>query len=214
MKIPKNIFANVGFDPLDGIINKIKKYSSNPIDDNLVVPSAVTSKFGVCNSTVTWDGNFATNDGNPYLTIRFPDRYLFPTHYTIRGTSVNYEFQKTWDVHGYNKGEDDDSSKWTLLASNESTFDTFCSNGANCITTKRSTVFSMIPTKKGFEYIRFTATSTLGSVIHFTTSGIEFFGSLSVYNKMPIYRCHESIQCKSSFRYYFVLFNIISITPS
>jgi hypothetical protein len=191
--IPKTIYANSGFDPFGGIISKIKKYSNNPIADNIVVPSAVTTPYGNCNYTVNWDGDFATMEGsNAYLIIQFPGKYLFPTHYTIRGVKTNYwAYPKTWKVFGYNKGEENDSNRWTLLAFNESTVNTYCGNETRCITTRRSTIFSMIPTNKGFEYIRFVAITCSGTYLHFTTSGIEFFGILSVSsspNRNP-FRC-------------------------
>lgn len=217
MLLPKTIYARVDFNPLDGIINKIKKYSDDPISDNIVVPSALQSGWGSCNYSITWDGNFASLSGENknYLIIRFPERYLFPTHYTIRGTSVAYHYQKTWTVHGYNKGEENNKDSWTLLADNESTFDTFCGNEEGCITTRRSTIFSMIPSKKGFEYIRFTTTSTITSGDHFTTSGIEFFGILSSLTNPASRQCRNTIMYKCTlrnFQFFFKTLTAIAIS--
>jgi hypothetical protein len=184
--IPNTIYANVGFDPFGGIINEIKKYSNNPITDKIVIPTALPSSWGNCNYTVNWNGDFASLDRNDaYLIIRFPGRYLFPTHYTIRGVSASrWHYAKTWKVFGYNKGEENDSNSWTLLAYNESTSDTYCGNAEWCITTRKSTIFSMIPTNKGFEYIRFVAITGYTAINRITTSGIEFFGTLSVNSNL------------------------------
>lgn len=194
MTLPKVIYAYDTSDPLGGIISKIKKYSNDPISDNLVATQAINSAWGQCKYAVTWEGNFASVDSSTdaYLIIQFPGRYLFPSYYTIRGVSTAYNYQLAWTVHGYNRGEESDPKKWTLLGDNVSTATTFCSNGSKCITTKKSTIFSMIPTNKGFEFIRFKTTSGTSSTYHFTTSGIEFFGSLSINKKFH----YNSVNCK------------------
>lgn len=206
MVLPNTIYAYDLGNPLGGIISKIKKYSNDPISDNLIATQALVSSWGKCSYAVTWNGNFASVNSAT-------DAYLFPKYYTIRGVSVtDYSYAKTWTVHGYNRGEENDSRKWTLLANNISTANTYCGNGASCISTQKSTIFSMIPTNKGFEFIRFRATSSYSPYIHFTTSGIEFFGSLSINKKGP-YNCLYTVRCKCK-NQHFLMFITSMLTAS
>ena len=181
MKIPSIINAKDTSNPLNGIIKKIKDYSSDPISDKIIVPYAVPSYWGNCKNPIMWDGDFATNDQDrAYLIVQFPNRFLHPTHYTIRGVqTAGYHYQKEWEVYGYNKGEEDYPSKWWIISKNVSTKDTFCGADECCVTTRRVSLFPMTVASKGFEYIRFKATLGYTSTNRFTTSAIEFFGTLS-----------------------------------
>lgn len=185
MSLPDPLTIKYEGVPLAGIINKIKNTFTDPISSNIVVPFSTQAGY---EKLITWSADYSSNSGadKAYVYIRFPGRFLFPTHYTIRGmTNIAYFYQKKWTVYGYNAGEENDASKWTVLAENESTSSTFCGNGASCIKEGRSTTFSMISTKKGFEYIRFKTTESSGSNLFFVASAIEFFGTLSTKNVSP-----------------------------
>ena len=143
---------------------------------------------------VSWEYYTSVNSlEKAYIIFRFPGRFLFPTQYTLRGR-YDWYYQKKWTVHGYNSGEENDSSKWTLLGNNESTADTFCGNGPTCNSNNNPTTFSLIPTNKGFEYIRFQTTESYSSSnVYFITSATEFFGTLSKTNKLKVIKNKVSV---------------------
>ena len=187
--IPDTLNAAENGDPMSGIIKKLYGYSSDLINDNIVVASGTPScpSCGTVSYSVTWEGDFSSGGiPNNFIIIRFPGRFLYPTHYTIRGVSKSWCFQKKWSVYGYNSGEENDESKWKLLAQNESTADTFCGNNDACITTKKATTFSVKQVNKGFEYIRFNTTEATQGCSSFITSGIEFFGTLSTNGRLNL----------------------------
>ena len=203
MKIPDPIVVQENGAPLEGIINEIKKYSDDPISENIVVPSSSGKNAGDDDYAVTWAGDWSSPSGeaNAFLEIRFPGRYLFATHYTIRGASSSYwTYQKEWTLFGFNSNEVSDASKWTTLAENESTADTFCGSGSLCSGGKKSTIFSIKPINKGFEYVRFETTASSSSNLIFITSAIEFFGRLSSSPNQKKSKCVVSIYRKCTLR--------------
>ena len=195
MKIPDPIVVQENGAPFEGIINEIKKYSSDPISENIVVPSSSGNSAGH-NCAVTWAGVWSSMPGaaNAFLEIRFPGRFLFATHYTIRGCSDSCIYQKKWILFGFNSNEVSDASKWTTLAENESTADTFCGSSSTCSGGKESTIFSIKPINKGFEYVRFKTTASSSSSIYFITSAIEFFGRLSSSPNPMKNKCYVGMQ--------------------
>lgn len=179
---------------LEGIVNEIKKHYTDPIASNIIIPNSSRSGY---NGLVTW-GYYSSDcqyfkDG--FASFRFPGRFLFPTHYTLRG-HISWTYQKKWNIYGYNSGEENDNKTWTLLGSHESTDDTFCGNSTSCNSDTKTSTFSLNRTIKGFEYIRFqTLISSKGSYC-FITSATEFFGTLSTKNILPSSKCKVSVYRK------------------
>ena len=185
--------------PLEGIVKHIKSIYSDPIGSNIIATEAQTSD---AKYLVTWNEmtSFSCNE-KAYSLFRFPGRFLFPTHYTITGV-FDWYYQKKWTIHGYNSGEENDKSKWTLLGENESTSDKFCGTAEKCNSNTPAT-YSMKPTNKGFEFIRFQSeisSHSDASYSYFITSATEFFGTLSKTNKVTTVKIKVSIYRKCTLK--------------
>ena len=201
MGLPNILVIHYKDEPLEGIVKKIKNTYEDPIKSNIIIPNSTQNRFAYSN-LVAWE-YFSSAGGfsNAYVYFRFPRRLLFPTHYTLTGTDISGKYyQKKWKVYGYNAGEENDDTKWTLLAEHESTVDTFCGVELFCSTEKRSTTYQVTPIDKGFEYIRFQATEVYdSSKVFFITSATDFFGTLVnkrfLYNRSVYRKCtiHEAL---------------------
>ena len=108
-------------------------------------------------------------------------RFVFLSGYSLRGTN-NYFYSKKWRVEGFNEDEENDKTKWALLARNTSSERNYCNNVANNCGSTAYATYSVDLLNKGFQYIRFTgeeASDGGGSSCRFGTSAIELYGILS-----------------------------------
>ena len=174
-----------GGNPPDGIINAIRNtYSiSNPITEGIVVPTASSTQYGTVGNVVMWNSTLWSTPQmtNPYLQLEFPKRLLFITGYSLKGHAGNsYCYQKSWRVEGFNKGEEEYPSKWTLISQNTAAEKNFCGCSTKC-NSKAIVTYKTAQQSKGFQYIRWTAESTYcsASSVRFLTAGIEVYGKLT-----------------------------------
>ena len=180
---------------LRGIIYTIKKYYPDPASSNIVA-AFPASTYGDTNRTLMWDIDWV-NNGNSYLEIKFIDRYIFPTHYEIQGASASKEwnYQKEWNVYGYNESERSNSLKWQLLSTDVSNASTFCGNGNLC-SGKGITIFpTSVRSINGFRYIRFVTTKGSNANNHFVASAVEFYGELSISGVIGKLSCTKVRRC-------------------
>ena len=175
-------------DELKGVINELKKYVSNPITDNIISFNASTYA-GNINNVIMWDGDWASGLGSDYLEISFPRHNLIPTHYSIRSPETDgWYYQKKWSVYGYNsKSDRNNENLWVKLHDGESSEGVFCGTDEFC-DDQRTNTFKMndLTNKKSFKYIRFVNTQPSGSSTHFVTAGIDFYGYLTIDDRLPI----------------------------
>ena len=174
-------------DVLKGIFYELKKYVANPVSENIVTLYSTTSK-GNIESVVMWNGDWATRIGTEYLEISFPKHYLFPTHYTLRSPSMSYYYPKKWIVYGYNSESDrSDQNKWVELHKGISSDSVFCGTQPDC-DGQRTNTFQMYGLNKSthFKFIRFVNVEHSSSNVHFVTSGIDFYGYLSIEDHISI----------------------------
>lgn len=194
MSLPKVIGPVTPKDGLLSIIYELKNtYEiADPISKNIVIPSSSKVNQGNIESMINWNAEvFQTGlkkGENVYFQLAFLSRYLFPTAYSIRGvpSNLNRFYATKWKVEGFNFGEEEDEKKWVLLAENNSSEGDFCGTGKNC-NGKKVATFRTKETKKGFRYIRFTSLDTSGDdgTIHFTSSGVDVYGTLRTASNLP-----------------------------
>ena len=175
---------------LNGIIYKLKQ--KNKISKKYIIPSAsaINQKFSA-HRLITWDTYvFQTAAGTetdlPWIQLSFPRGFIYPTAYSMRGTyekAAARQFATSWYVFGIHEGDENDESKWDLLAMNLSSESTFCNrvwHNGNCNDTRVGT-FDLKPltSYKGYRSLRWRlkTPSNAGSY-YFATSGIDVYGTL------------------------------------
>ena len=132
----------VSKNALNGIIYKIKnELKLDPIIENIIIPSSVNDIEGTCATLIYWneslfDAGNHTKYANPWFQLSFPQSYIFPTAFSMRGVSGGYYFPFSWEVLGIPEDEENDENKWDLLATNNFEESTYCttkgSSGASC----------------------------------------------------------------------------------
>ena len=174
---------------LSGIIYEIvNTYKiKDPISSKIVIPSASSNTDGNVRTLVLWDSflwrTVKTIGVEPYFQLKFPKRYVIPTAYSLRGILSETErcYTRKWVIYGFNKGEENDRSKWDVLAENTSDEHSFCGTSIYCNTDEVYT-YQMKPTSKGYNYIRLTALEsscgTRWNNVHLATSGVDIYGTL------------------------------------
>ena len=207
MSIPDKIGPiNPSGNSLSGIINHLKEQYSinNPREKGIVVPTASSTYQGSIDTVVTHGSSvwITAHDSPPYLQLQFPGRYLFPVGYSLRGVKAGntWCYSKRWRLEGFNPGEENDTSKWDLLARNSSLEQNFCLNEAECQTLNVST-YNMRPTRKGYQYIRWTGEEMACKEIkfRFSTSGVDVYGTLSTkQRRQNIKTCLRNINTYSN----------------
>ena len=174
-------------DILKGIFYELKKYVSNPVSDDIVSLYSTTSQ-GDINSVVMWDGDWANEIGTNYLEIGFPHYHLFPRNYTLRSASQEWYYAKKWVVYGYNEDERDDQTKWTKLHEGSSSSSVYCGTEERCDGVRTNTFgINQIDPQTNFKYIRFVNIEPSGKNTHFITSGIDFYGYLSIEERISFH---------------------------
>ena len=216
MSLPKVIGPVYPNNDLSGIIYQIKNVYNiaNPISNNIVVPSSSKITVGVIETMIMWNADcfqtFLVRGQNVYFQLEFPNRYIYPTAYSIRGVPSSYGryYAAKWKVEGFNFGEEEDKNQWKLLAENTSSEGDYCGHNIVCDGKKIAT-FPIPKTNKGFRYIRFTPLESSGDdeYMHFTSSGIDIFGTLRTYSNLP---CTYNI-CNAKSSSSFNLFVMICI---
>jgi hypothetical protein len=131
MTVSDVIFANeipVGSAEPHGIIYKIRQNVTNNNILNYVQPTSNTYHLGNIESVVKWDDRWQSgSDQNSYLLIDFKDRFIFPTHYSMK-TYTGRCFAKEWILYGLNStnGSPFEITRNTSIGS------TFCGDPSAC----------------------------------------------------------------------------------
>ena len=200
MDLPDTIkYLSSKGSPPDGLINAIKNvyHISNPLTSGIINLSPSSTDSGNVQTVVLWNSNLwqTKREEGPYVQFRFPERFVFLSGYSLKGNDGGY-YSKKWRVDGFNEGEENNKTKWTLLARNTSAEKSYCGRGDyNCGSTAYAT-YSIKSQYKGFQYIRFTgeeASNGGGSSCKFATSAIELYGILSKTEiRAEVFKTHKT----------------------
>ena len=202
MKVTKIESPLVTKNELNGIIYMLKNsLKINPIKEKLVIPSS-SSNNNKASVLVNWDSfSFSAGDKSlPWVQLSFPKGYIIPTAYSMRGSSnkgYTYSFPTSWDVYGIKEGDENDESKWKLLATNKSSESSYCNpttpgGGCNSTSVGTFTLQPMQATEQGFKHLRWRQkTSSYDGATIFPISGIDVYGTLFTFPRKctVYYRC-------------------------
>jgi len=199
---------------LNGIIYKLKNdLKIDPISKNYVEVLSMGTRTGNINSLIAWNGTFSTSfDSKSWFQLTFPERYVFPTHYSFKGPGDGWCFALEWNVYGIYEGDQSNSNKWVLLASNNAYNSNFCSGHTDYTYGSSVGLFSLTYTNSqtGFRAIRWitSKSSTSCSSPCFTLGGLDIFGTLMEKKESRSIKCscqHE----KNFINSFIVLYTMI-----
>jgi hypothetical protein len=182
MTLPVTIDARdapTGSGTPNGIITALKSQVPNVL--SYVVPTSSTgSIYGSVSNIVTWSGDFHVWDANlkVYFQIEFKERYVFATHYSLKGSgSGNYIFSRVWDLYGF----DSEGDVPTLITTNTSVGSTYCGDGTHCKNSDWGTFEILNPTRS-YRFLRFQIKEKSVSSYDWkiVLTGFEVFG---IYSK-------------------------------
>jgi hypothetical protein len=190
MTIPDVIVANeipVGNAEPHGIIYKIRQEVTNDNILNYVRPTSNYPKGGsYINTVVKWDDKWQSgNNRNAYLLIDFKDRFIFPTHYSMKGYKY-VTFAKEWALYGLNSLDEPPVE----LSMNTSVGSTFCGDPSLCNTAASTCIgcccnndwgtFMINSPTRAFKYLKMMSlVSSSPSGWYIAMRGFEVFGILS-----------------------------------
>jgi hypothetical protein len=103
MSVPDVIVADeipFGNAEPHGVIYKIRQIVTN---DNILsyVEPSTNYPNGNAETVVKWNGVWQSGSNqNVYLLIDFKDRFIFPTHYSLKGWS-SASYTKEWILYGF-----------------------------------------------------------------------------------------------------------------
>ena len=162
-----DIVASPQGDVLKGIIYKLKNVFkiNDPISSNYVVPSSIGTRSGDIKSLVIWDDITygATNVQNSWVQLSFPNRFIFPTAYSLKeptnGRYSAWVFAREWKVYGIHEGEENEEGKWDLLGINDSSQTIFCRDvlaSGHCVggTDVGTFMLKPMPSNIGYRHMR------------------------------------------------------------
>jgi hypothetical protein len=156
-----------------GIIEQIRGNVTNNNILSYVVATSNVSTWGDTNGPIKWSDHCQFLGKTGYWQIEFKNRFVFPTHYSLKGSS-GYSASLKWSLFGFNT----ESLDLTLLSKDTSACSSFCESltcdGCGC-KNDWGTIAIKYPPNKAFRYFRIAHTSNT----YFTFAGIEFFGILS-----------------------------------
>jgi hypothetical protein len=172
----------VGSAEPHGVIYKIRQNVTNNNILNYVQPTTNYQHSGNIEYVVKWDGAWQGGGSqNTYLLIDFKDRFIFPTHYSMKGC-YSYCFAKEWILYGLNST----NGSPVEITRNTSTGSTFCGvlstcyDGNYCCNDDWGTFIINNPTG-AFRYLKIMSLvpSCGTSRWYMAISGFEIFGILS-----------------------------------
>jgi hypothetical protein len=170
----------VGSAEPHGIIYKIRQNVTNNNILNYVQPTTNYQYAGNIETVVKWDSYWlGGSNQNTYLLIDFKNRFIFPTHYSIKGYSGRC-FAKEWILYGLNST----NGSPVEITRNTSIGSTFCGDpsgcGSGCCNDKWGTFMINNPTG-AFRYLKIMSLvpSCGTSSWYMAFRGFEIFGILS-----------------------------------
>ena len=165
---------------MDGIVNKLKNLSINPL--NIIEPVSsrtypkthpeIISKDKeeqVCCTSTAW------------ILFTFKRYLIFPTYYSLReGVATSHSYSKQWTLFGFNEDNKNEENKWDVLGTYENS-EEYCGNSTGC---KQRGYIKTFPIKtdkmKGYKYIKLNITAgSHTDYISYFSYGFDFFGKLS-----------------------------------
>ena len=173
----------------NGVISKIKKQCNNDpkIILEKVIPTANSPGVGELNTVVLWNASrwTAKEDNYEWIELTFPQKYLFPSSYSIRANfNSDYCFAKRWSVYGIKEGDENNMKKWRNIGnSTYSDNSSFCrrlnTNGI-CKTPGVGTYkLNITHQKEGFRSIRWVLREgSCKNTSILAMSAIEIYGKL------------------------------------
>jgi hypothetical protein len=178
MTIPSVIVADevpVGSAEPHGIFYKVRQIVTNNNILNYIQPSTNYPTSSSVDTIVKWDGYFTSqNNQNAYLLIDFKNRFIFPTHYSMKGSNGMW-FSKKWILYGLNSLDESPVE----ITRNTSVGSTFCGDVTTCGDNKWGTFMIKYPTR-AFRYLKMISlVSSHSSYWYIAMEGFEVFGILS-----------------------------------
>jgi hypothetical protein len=177
----------VGSAEPHGIFYKIRQIVTNNNILNYVEPTTNHHDHGDINSVVKWDGLWQGYSQNVYVLIDFKDRFIFPTHYSLKGYKDKY-FAKEWALYGLNST----NGSPVEISRNSCVGSTFCGDpstcGSVCCNDDWGTFMINSPTR-AYRYLKMTSlvsSTTIGWWM--ALKGFEVFGILSKDGRTQITR--------------------------
>ena len=148
---------------LNGIISKLKQtYSDDEIIANYATPSSIHDITGNSKELITWEyfrymAGAGSASNYPWIQLYFPNGYIYPTAYSMRGNTNTPCFCKEWNVYGIHEGDINTEGNWELLGQNDTSQSIYCvkdsSSYCNDARVGTFTMKSMI-SNRGYKYIR------------------------------------------------------------
>lgn len=178
-----------------GIIYKLKQRGVDILSN--VIPSTNTAiNFGKIDNVVTWEDGVQTHSNKEaYIQIEFKERYVFATHYSLKGHSISSgcSYQKQWYLCGLNSPDDEPVN----ITTNTSAGSTFCGTDTWCNSSSWAT-FAIPKPQRSFRILRIVVKEP--SYIYWTVllGGIEVFGIYSNNGRIKVKRtyCFKSYPLK------------------
>lgn len=192
MHLPITVpFSNTGEH--HGIINKLnKEYKIDLLGEKYLSLSSSKDFTGTISSLVNHGTGYyqSQSDGSStYIQISFLNGYIFPTGYTLKGsTSVGF-YSKSWYVYGIHDGDEKTEGRWETLGINDTSQSTYCntltSNGG-CYDNRVGS-YTLKPMKAllGYKHLRWKTKENCDIGNAFLTTGIDVYGTLSPSKKLP-----------------------------
>ena len=187
-EIIKAVNISSGSDEPHGIIYYVR---NNILVSNLnnffKLSTNATSPSGSLDTLISWNNVWSSsNSKNSYVQIEFKNKYVFPTHYSLKGAK-GYYFAKEWNLYGFNS----ENEEPVLLATDNSIESTYCGDPSTCLTGYDCCnddwgTFSINITNKGYRFFRLKCKTPSYEPLpyRFVVSGFEIFGTLSSSLKM------------------------------
>ena len=177
--LPDSFEANnipKGSEIPSGIIKQIK----NEVTDitSYVYPSyGGTLCQGDIKTLVNWDNFVQVYKSGMYLQVWFKHGFVYPTSYSIKGTSKSKCYATEWTLYGFNTAEEE----MTILGEDKSEGTTFCNSGKNDCESNNWATFSVRKVTKAFKYFRMIDKSCSCNYDDFLLlGGFELFGLYSI----------------------------------
>ena len=131
---------------------------------------------------------YTSSDGSSaYIQISFLKGYIFPTGYTLKGTTGCLTYAKSWYVYGIHEWDENIENRWEILGENDSSESTYCQPPTTyivgCLNDSVGS-FTLKPMKSscGFKHLRWKLKEVCDSCfgIYFLTAGIDVYGTYSL----------------------------------
>ena len=110
---------------LNGIIYKLKQtLTDDIIISDYVTPSSIRDQIGQKNELITWsDSEYQAGPGSasncPWIQLTFPNHYMYPTAYSMRGVLKGHCIATSWHIYGIYENDEDNEKNWELLGVND-----------------------------------------------------------------------------------------------